>query len=167
MKILRALPGCLTRSIFQSEEHPMFAGGSMINRPEPEGPNADEASAALSAVTPDASGSPGAKTTPLNYADPVTEGQARLALRKVKDPELHLTLMHLGVVYGIRIDGSRVAIDMTLTSPACPAGPQIMTDAERAVKAMPGVGEVAVNLVWTPFCSPDLIEPRVRAYMGL
>ena len=102
-----------------------------------------------------------------SYADPLTEDQVRLALRKVKDPELNLNIIDLGLVYGIRVDGDRVAIDMTLTSPACPAGPQIMNDAERVVKAMPGVGEVAVNLVWTPFWSPDLIEPRVRAYMGL
>jgi metal-sulfur cluster biosynthetic enzyme len=104
---------------------------------------------------------------PLSYADPVTEDQVRLAVRKVKDPELNLNIIDLGLVYGIRVDGAKVAIDMTLTSPACPAGPQIMTDAERVVKAMPGVSEVAVNLVWTPFWSPELIEPRVRAYMGL
>jgi metal-sulfur cluster biosynthetic enzyme len=112
---------------------------------------------------------PGAPTSdaPLSYADPVTEDQVRLALRKVKDPELNLNIIDLGLVYGIRVDGTRVAVDMTLTSPACPAGPQIMTEAERVVKAMPGVSEVAVNLVWTPFWSPDLIEPRVRAYMGL
>jgi metal-sulfur cluster biosynthetic enzyme len=104
---------------------------------------------------------------PLSYADPLTEEQVRLALRKVKDPELNLNIVDLGLVYGIRVDGPKVSVDMTLTSPACPAGPQIISEAERAVKAMPGVGEVAVNLVWTPFWSPDLIEPRVRAYMGL
>ncbi len=104
---------------------------------------------------------------PFSYADPLTEDQVRLALRKVKDPELNLNIVDLGLVYGIRVDGSKVSVDMTLTSPACPAGPQIISEAERAVKAMPGVGEVAVNLVWTPFWSPDLIEPRVRAYMGL
>jgi metal-sulfur cluster biosynthetic enzyme len=109
----------------------------------------------------------GAETGALSYADPLTEDQVRLALRKVKDPELNLNIIDLGLVYGVRVDGDRVAIDMTLTSPACPAGPQIMTDAERAVKALPGVGDVAINLVWTPFWSPDLIEPRVRAYMGL
>ena len=104
---------------------------------------------------------------PLSYADPLTEDHVRLALRKVKDPELNLNIIDLGLVYGIRVDGNQVAIDMTLTSPACPAGPQIMTDAERVVKALPGVGEVTVNLVWTPFWSPELIEPKVRAYMGL
>lgn len=104
---------------------------------------------------------------PVSYADPLTEDGVRLALRKVKDPELNLNIIDLGLVYGIRVDGSRVAVDMTLTSPACPAGPQIMADVERVVKGLPGAGEVSVNLVWTPFWSPDLIEPKVRAYMGL
>ena len=98
---------------------------------------------------------------------PPSADQVKLALRKVKDPELNLNIIDLGLVYDIRVDGSDVEIDMTLTSPGCPAGPQIMTDIERAVKAIPGVGHVALNLIWTPFWTPDRIEPRVRAYMGL
>ena len=98
---------------------------------------------------------------------PPTADQVKLALRKVKDPELNLNIVDLGLVYDIRVDGSEVQIDMTLTSPGCPAGPQIMTDIERAVKAIPGVGHVGLNLIWTPFWTPDRIEPRVRAYMGL
>jgi metal-sulfur cluster biosynthetic enzyme len=42
-----------------------------------------------------------------------------------------------------------------------------MTDIERVVRAMPGVDDVVLNLIWTPFWTPDRIEPRVRAYMGL
>ena len=98
---------------------------------------------------------------------PPSADQVKLALRKVKDPELNLNIVDLGLVYDIRVDGSDVQIDMTLTSPGCPAGPQIMTDIERAVKAIPGVGDVGLNLIWTPFWTPDRIEPRVRAYMGL
>ena len=90
-----------------------------------------------------------------------------MALRKVKDPELNLNIVDLGLVYEISVDDADVQIDMTLTSPGCPAGPQIMTDVERVVKAMPGVGVVTINLVWQPFWTPDKIEPRVRAYMGL
>jgi hypothetical protein len=45
-------------------------------------------------------------------------------------------------------------------------GPEIMTDAENQLKAMPGVGAVAMNLVWSPPWTPDRIEPRVRAYLG-
>jgi len=98
---------------------------------------------------------------------PPTADQVKLALRKVKDPELNLNIVDLGLVYEISVDGAEVQVDMTLTSPGCPAGPQIMTDVERVVKAMPGVGAVTINLVWQPFWTPDKIEPRVRAYMGL
>ena len=96
-----------------------------------------------------------------------SENQVTLALRKVKDPELGLNIIDLGLVYEILIEGKDVQVNMTLTSPGCPAGPQIMTDVENAVKALPGVGEVTLNLVWTPYWTPDRIEPRVRAYMGL
>jgi metal-sulfur cluster biosynthetic enzyme len=106
-------------------------------------------------------------TPPLADAKPPTSDQVKLALRKVKDPELNLNIVDLGLVYDIMVDGSDVQIDMTLTSPGCPAGPQIMNDVERVVKAMPGVGNLTVNLVWQPFWSPDRIEPRVRNYMGL
>ncbi|HEY4307185.1 MAG TPA: metal-sulfur cluster assembly factor [Gemmatimonadaceae bacterium] len=100
-------------------------------------------------------------------ATPPTSDQVRMALRKVKDPELNLNIIDLGLVYDIAVDGGDVAIDMTLTSPGCPAGPQIMGDVERAAKAMAGVTAVNINLVWEPFWSPEKIEPRVRAYMGL
>jgi metal-sulfur cluster biosynthetic enzyme len=98
---------------------------------------------------------------------PLTADRVKLALRKVKDPELNLNIIDLGLVYDIVVFESKVEIDMSLTSPGCPAGPQIMTDVERAAKAIPGVGSVAVNLVWTPMWTPERIEPRVRAYMGL
>jgi metal-sulfur cluster biosynthetic enzyme len=93
--------------------------------------------------------------------------QAKLALRKVKDPDLNLNIVDLGLVYDVRVADNNVEVDMSLTSPGCPSGPEIMGDAERALKAIPGVGAVTINLVWSPFWSPDRIEPRVRAYMGL
>ena len=93
--------------------------------------------------------------------------RVRLALRKVKDPELNLNIVDLGLIYEVAVEGADVKIDMTLTSPGCPSGPEIMGDIERTVKAIPGVGAVALNLVWQPFWTPDKIEPRVRAYMGL
>jgi metal-sulfur cluster biosynthetic enzyme len=100
-------------------------------------------------------------------ATPPTADQVKMALRKVKDPELNLNIIDLGLVYDISVDGSEVDIDMTLTSPGCPAGPQIMGDIDRVIKAMSGVTAVNLNLVWEPFWSPEKIEPRVRAYMGL
>jgi metal-sulfur cluster biosynthetic enzyme len=101
-------------------------------------------------------------------ASDITEDSVRLVLRKVKDPELNLNIVDLGLVYNITVDdGNKVIVDMSLTSPGCPAGPQIMQDAERTIQAMSGVGKVVINLVWEPYWTPERIEPKVRAYMGI
>ena len=100
-------------------------------------------------------------------AGAISDEQVKLALRKVKDPELNLNVVDLGLIYGVTVEEGNVEVAMTLTSPGCPSGPQIMGDVEKAIRALPGVGEVNVNLVWSPFWSPDRIEPRVRAYLGL
>ena len=104
---------------------------------------------------------------PTNATEPLNEEQVKMALRRVKDPELNLNIVDLGLVYGVRVDGSKVSVDMSLTSPGCPSGPEIMTGAEEAVRSVPGVEDVQVNLVWTPFWTPDRIEPRIRAYLGI
>ena len=123
-------------------------------------PQADGAEPAERASPPIAPGSGAA------FSD-VSLEQAKLALRKVKDPDLNLNIVDLGLVYDVRVAERNVEVDMSLTSPGCPSGPEIMGDAERVLKALPGVGTVTVNLVWSPFWTPDRIEPRVRAYMGL
>ena len=99
-------------------------------------------------------------------AGSITADQARLVLRRVKDPELNLNIVDLGLIYDVNVEGSDVRIDMSLTSPGCPSGPEIMGEAEQQLKTIPGVGAVTVNLVWSPPWTPDRIEPRVRAYMG-
>src|SRR4030081_1195927 len=96
----------------------------------------------------------------------VSEDQVKLALRRVKDPDLQLNIIDLGLVYGIAVDGTTVKVDMTLTSPACPSGPELMTNAQNEVQSLPGVEKVEVNLVWMPFWTPEKMEPRVRAYLG-
>jgi metal-sulfur cluster biosynthetic enzyme len=108
-----------------------------------------------------------------NGADgtPASEGvvsvdQVKLALRKVKDPDLSLNIMDLGLVYDIAVEGAVVKVDMTLTSPACPSGPEIMGDVDEELRKLEGVEDVKVNLVWAPFWTPEKMEPRVRAYLG-
>jgi metal-sulfur cluster biosynthetic enzyme len=109
---------------------------------------------------------PGDVSAPASTDEALSVDQVRLALRRVKDPELNLNILDLGLVYDIAVEGKDVRIDMSLTSPGCPSGPEIMGDAERQMKDIPGVGNVAVNLVWSPPWTPDRIEPRVRAYLG-
>ena len=96
----------------------------------------------------------------------VSEDQVKLALRRVKDPDLNLNILDLGLVYGIEVKGTKVKVDMTLTSPGCPSGPEIMMNAEHEIKSLPGVESVEMNLVWVPFWTPEKMEPRVRAYLG-
>lgn len=96
----------------------------------------------------------------------LNEDQVRLALRRVKDPEIGLNIVDLGLVYDVAVDGADVNVDMSLTSPGCPAGPQILHEAEEELRGLPGVGAVNVNLIWSPPWTPERIEPRVRAYLG-
>ena len=96
----------------------------------------------------------------------VTLDQAKLVLRRVKDPELNLNIVDLGLIYDIQVDGSDISVDMSLTSPGCPSGPEIMGEAEKQLRTVPGVGEVKINLIWSPPWTPDRIEPRVRTYLG-
>jgi len=111
---------------------------------------------------------PAAQTPTADPADDITEDRVRLALRKVKDPELNLNIVDLGLVYNITVDdGNKVIVDMSLTSPGCPAGPQILSDVERTIQTLPNVGKVVINLVWEPYWTPERIEPKVRAYLGL
>ena len=110
-------------------------------------------------------------STPVTGATPsadesVSPDQVRLALRRVKDPELSLNIVDLGLVYDIRTAGSAVTVDMSLTSPGCPSGPEIVSDVEQQAKSVEGVEQVTVNIVWSPMWTPERIEPRVRAYLG-
>lgn len=99
-------------------------------------------------------------------AGDISVDQVRLALRRVKDPEINMNIVDLGLIYDIVVDGRDVRVDMSLTSPGCPSGPEIMGEAERQIQSIEGIGQAAVNLVWSPPWTPERIEPRVRAYLG-
>ncbi len=115
--------------------------------------------------TPPTAAPPDASAVPTATAD-VTEDLVKLALRRVKDPDLNLNIVDLGLVYGIRVEGTSVTVEMSLTSPACPSGPELLHDATTQVQAIPGVTKAEVNIVWSPPWTPDRIEPRVRTYLG-
>jgi metal-sulfur cluster biosynthetic enzyme len=86
----------------------------------------------------------------------------------VKDPELNLNIVDLGLVYDITVDDAGVVeVKMTLTSPGCPSGPEIMSDVEQAVRGVDGVTDAQIELVWEPYWTPERIDPRVRAFLGL
>lgn len=97
----------------------------------------------------------------------VTEKDVKKALRGVKDPELNLDLVVLGLVYDVEIEGTKVDVTMSLTSPMCPVAGQIVEDATNAVLAVEGVEEADVQLTFDPPWTPERISPLIRASLGL
>lgn len=96
-----------------------------------------------------------------------TPDSIRKALRAVKDPELNLNIVDLGLVYDIEVNETGdVAVKMTLTSPGCPAGPEIVGDVNRTIRELDGINSVDVEIVWEPYWTPERIDPRVRAFLG-
>lgn len=97
----------------------------------------------------------------------LTEETVRKALRGVKDPELNLNVVDIGLIYDVAVnDAGDVHIRMTLTSPGCPSGAEIMGDVERVIKDLEDVGAVDVELVWDPYWTPEKMDPRIRAFLG-
>lgn len=97
----------------------------------------------------------------------VTEADIRKALRKVKDPELNLDLVVLGLIYDIGIDGGQVSVTMSLTSPMCPVAGELLNQAREAVEAVPGVESAEVELTFSPPWTAERINPTIRAALGL
>ncbi|HEY9679538.1 MAG TPA: iron-sulfur cluster assembly protein [Drouetiella sp.] len=85
------------------------------------------------------------------------EDVVRENLRNVVDPELGVSIIDLGLVYGIEVKDNNVNVKMTLTSPACPVGAVIQAQAHSAVKKLPWAQEVKVELVWSPRWDPRLM----------
>lgn len=102
--------------------------------------------------------------TPLSGQTPES---LRKALRGVKDPELNLNIIDIGLVYDTAIDEQgAVQVKMTLTSPGCPAGAEIVGDVKRTLEDLEGVTSVDVEIVWEPYWTPEKMDPRVRAFLG-
>ncbi|HBA85347.1 MAG TPA: hypothetical protein DCZ95_14770 [Verrucomicrobia bacterium] len=97
----------------------------------------------------------------------LTEETAMEMLRFVFDPELQANIVDLGLVYGVDVKpGGDVLVRMTLTSPACPYGPTLLYQVRQALKAIKGVKEVDVQLVWDPPWGPDKMTEEIRLELG-
>ena len=97
----------------------------------------------------------------------VTEKDVLDALKTVKDPELNLNLVVLGLVYDIEVEESHVAVRISLTSPMCPVAEEIVHMAEEAVLGVDGVETAKVQLTFDPPWTPDRISPLIRSSLGL
>lgn len=89
------------------------------------------------------------------------------ALRDVKDPELNVNIVDLGLIYTVQTRESEVDVEMTLTTPACPAGPEILRNAAAAIEKIDGVTKANVKLVMSPPWSPDRMSDDARDELGI
>src|SRR5581483_10029623 len=98
-----------------------------------------------------------------------SEAEIRAALRAIQDPEIHLSILDLGLIYAVQSDGNgTVQVKMTLTSPACPVGPLLQAQVHTAVLKLPGVKEAKVELVWNPPWDPrTMASDEIKMELGL
>ncbi|HKI99126.1 MAG TPA: metal-sulfur cluster assembly factor [bacterium] len=97
----------------------------------------------------------------------ITAAEVEDALRGVDDPEIGINVVDLGLVYGVRVEGDAVEIDLTMTSPACPLGAYLEEQVQAAVReAAPEAGEVRVALVWDPPWGPERMSPAAKRELG-
>jgi len=98
----------------------------------------------------------------------ITQESVREILSEVYDPELHIDIISMGLVYDIKItDDNDIVITMTLTTPACPYGPMLVEDVEESLKKISGVRNVTIDITFEPLWSPDKMDEDIKAALNL
>lgn len=102
-----------------------------------------------------------------NAHGPLTDESAMEHLKSVIDPEIFQNIVDLGLVYATSVDEEQgVIVTMTLTTPHCPMGPQIIEDVENTLKRS-GASSVQVDIVWEPMWTPDAMTDELKKELGL
>lgn len=96
----------------------------------------------------------------------VTKEDVMKALRECYDPEIGISLVDMGLIYDVKVDKDKVHIKMTLTTPGCPMHSVMVQDVREKVKALKGVKDVEVELVWNPPWTPDRMSDEVKKKLG-
>ena len=164
-------------------------GDDILLRPREEGaeeesapaaidlPNADSESDSCCKETAGAVARAGTGETPATCEEHASEPEGDVensldekmidALRTVIDPELMINIVDLGLVYSVNHDGQNAYVDMTLTSPACPAGPQIVQQAKMSLERLRLVDNAEIKLVMTPPWTPERMTDEARDHLGI
>lgn len=104
----------------------------------------------------------------MNPVSPLpTPDQVRDSLRTVVDPEVGVNIVDLGLIYDVRVSPQMIAIDLTMTSPACPMSDLVLADAGSALAAAwPDGPPVSIKLVWNPPWEPTMMSDKARNALG-
>lgn len=98
----------------------------------------------------------------------IIEAQVVEALRTCFDPEIPVNIYEMGLIYEVKVDtGGVVTIQMTLTSPHCPAAQSLPAEVEQKVRALSGVTDVKIDLVWDPPWEPSKMSEAARLQLGM
>ena len=97
----------------------------------------------------------------------LTEEVVLEQIKQVIDPDVGLNIVDMGLIYGVDINDDIVDITMTLTSPGCPAAPQLLNGSQTVVQQLDGVEEVNVNVVWTPPWDPEMMSEEAKDELGI
>ena len=100
----------------------------------------------------------------------ITEESVKEALRPIYDPEIGISIVDLGLVYGVKVDKEKesVSVDMTFTTPMCPMGPQLISSVETTTKDFTQYEKVEVNLVWDPPWNPkEMASDEAKDLLGI
>ena len=100
------------------------------------------------------------------------EDKVREELKKVIDPELFVNIVDLGLIYNVNLvpveeNKTDIKIDMTMTSPMCPAGPQLVANSRQVIEAMEGIGAVDIKVVMDPPWTQDRMTDDARDQLGI
>jgi len=116
-------------------------------------------------ITPETAETP--TTAPASSTMTTTYDDVRETIRnEVYDPELGLNIVDLGLVYDIDVAGNKVDITMTLTSPGCPVGPELITNTRRALSRFEDLEEVDIKLVFSPPWHPSMMSEEAKDELG-
>ncbi len=97
----------------------------------------------------------------------VTEDTVFEAVKEIIDPEVGINIVDMGLIYGVDIEEETVNITMTLTSPGCPAGGQLINGTQHVTQQLDGVEEVNINVVWTPRWTPEMMTEEAKDELGI
>jgi metal-sulfur cluster biosynthetic enzyme len=102
---------------------------------------------------------------------PIQEETVYEALKQVRDPELMINVVDLGLIYGVALEAAgektNLGVMMTMTTPACPYGPQLLADVRDVLKALDSAGEVKVEVTLSPPWSPEMMTEAARDELGM
>lgn len=96
-----------------------------------------------------------------------TDAELIETLKQVIDPELMVNIVDLGLIYSVNQTDRKVDVEMTLTSPACPAGPQIVQQAKMALERLDDVDEAAIRITLSPPWTPDRMTDEAKDMLGI